>query len=383
MLRYDLGGSHPLHPLRWELTWRLAADLGVLDGIETTSPQPADDELLATVHTVDYIKAVRRASESGRSDRVGHGLGTADNPSFPGMHDAAALIAGGSVTAARAIARGETDRAVNIAGGLHHAMPDAASGFCVYNDPALAIKALLAEGVGKVAYVDVDVHHGDGVQHAFYHDPRVLTVSIHETPLALWPGTGFVTESGRGAAAGTSVNIPLPAGTGDAAWLRAFHAVVPSVVRAFAPDVLVTQHGADSHREDPLADLNLSVDGQVASYRVLRDLASEVTGGRWLALGGGGYALVRVVPRSWTHLLALAADRDIAPDSAIGEEWIAAASAARPMISPPRSMSENGGAAVEFEPWDGQGGTPVDRAISQVRSEVFPLYGLDPFDPRD
>ncbi len=383
MLRYDLGGAHPLHPLRWELTWRLAGDLGVLDGIETTAPEPANDALLATVHTAEYIQAVRRASESGRGDRVGHGLGTADNPTFPGMHDAAALIAGGSVAAARAIARREVDRAVNIAGGLHHAMPDAASGFCVYNDPALAIATLLAEGVGRVAYVDVDVHHGDGVQRAFYHDPRVLTVSLHETPLALWPGTGFVTESGRGAAAGTAVNVPLPAGTSDAAWLRAFHAIVPSVLRAFAPEVLVTQHGADSHREDPLADLNLSVDGQLASYRALRELAGETAGGRWLALGGGGYALVRVVPRVWTHLLALVADRDIAPSTPIGEEWIAAAAAARPMIEPPTSMSENGGVAVAFDPWDGQDGTPVDRAISQVRSEIFPLYGLDPFDPRD
>jgi acetoin utilization protein AcuC len=192
------------------------------------------------------------------------------------------------VTAARAGARREVDRAINIAGGLHHAMPDAASGFCIYNDPALAITTLLAEGVQRVAYVDVDVHHGDGVQHVFYHDPRVLTVSIHETPLALWPGTGFASECGRGAAAGTAVNIPLPAGTADAAWLRAFHAVVPSVVRSFRPEVLVTQHGADSHREDPLADLNLTVDGHLASYRVLRELAEEVAGGRWLALGGGG-----------------------------------------------------------------------------------------------
>jgi acetoin utilization protein AcuC len=253
----------------------------------------------------------------------------------------------------------------------------------VYNDPALAIKALLAEGVQRVAYVDVDVHHGDGVQRAFYHDPRVLTVSIHETPLALWPGTGFASESGRGAAAGTAVNVPLPAGTGDAAWLRAFHAVVPSVVRAFRPDVLVTQHGADSHREDPLADLNLSVDGQVASYRALRELAGEAAGGRWLALGGGGYALVRVVPRSWTHLLALVADRDLDPATRIGQDWTEAASTARPMITPPESMSENGGAPVEFDPWDGQDGTPVDHAISQVRAEIFPLHGLDPFDPRD
>lgn len=388
MLRYDFGDAHPFHPLRWELTWRLAASLGVTAGLELVAPEPASDRVLGMVHSADYIGAVRRASAPDGYGGVGHGsvgygLGTDDNPVFPGMHEAAALIAGGSVAAARAIARRDVDRAVNIAGGLHHAMAGHASGFCIYNDAALAIATLLAEGVHKVAYVDVDVHHGDGVQRAFYDDPRVLTVSLHESPLSLWPGTGFVTESGRGAAAGTAVNIPLPAGTGDSAWLRAFSAVVPAVVREFRPDVLVTQHGADSHRDDPLADLNLTVDGQVASYRALRDLAGDAAGGRWLALGGGGYSVVRVVPRAWTHLLALVSDRDLDGATAIGEEWIAAATAARPAEPAPHHMSENGGSPISFEPWDGQDATPVDRVIMQVRKEIFPLYGLDPFDPRD
>ncbi|MEO7126941.1 MAG: acetoin utilization protein AcuC [Nakamurella sp.] len=383
MLRYDLGAQHPFHPLRWELTWLLADSLGVTSGLELTAPAPASDDVLRMVHSPAYIEAVKRGSEAGVIGAIGHGLGTADNPVFPGMHDAAALIAGGSVAAAHAIAHREVDRAVNIAGGLHHAMPDSASGFCVYNDAALAIATLLADGVTKIAYVDVDVHHGDGVQRAFYDDPRVLTVSLHETPLSLWPGTGFVTESGRGAAGGTAVNIPLPAGTGDAAWLRAFQAVVPAVVREFRPQVLVTQHGADSHWEDPLADLNLTIDGQLASYRLLRDLAGEVAGGRWLALGGGGYSVVRVVPRAWTHLLALVTDRDIDPATGIGDDWIAAAISAKSTEPPPESMSENGGQPVEFEPWDGQDATPVDHVISAVRREIFPLYGLDPYDPRD
>ena len=383
MLRYNLGGTHPFHPLRWELTWRLAADLGVTAGLDLFAPPPAGDDVLAMVHTRDYIDAVRRASVADFGGSVGHGLGTADNPVFPAMHEAAALIAGGSVAAARAVARREVDRAVNIAGGLHHAMADHASGFCIYNDAALAVATLLAEGVRKVAYVDVDVHHGDGVQRAFYDDPRVLTVSVHESPLSLWPGTGFVTESGRGAAAGTAVNVPLPAGTGDAAYLRAFYAVVPAVVRAFRPDVLVTQHGADSHRDDPLADLNLTVDGQLATYHALRALAGDAAGGRWVALGGGGYSVVRVVPRAWTHLLALVADRDVDASTVIGEEWITAAKAARPAEVPPHEMSDNGGRTIEFEPWDGQAASPVDRVITQVRSEIFPLYGLDPHDPRD
>jgi acetoin utilization protein AcuC len=382
MLGYDLGGSHPLHPLRWELTWDLAGRLGVLDGLDLFAPEPASEVALAGVHSAAYIAAVKAASgPSGRGRSYGHGIGTDDNPAFEHMHATASLIAGGSIAAAAAIARGDVDRAVNIAGGLHHAMADHASGFCVYNDPALAIRTLLDSGVGKVAYVDVDVHHGDGVQAAFYDDPRVLTVSIHESPVSLWPGTGWAMEIGRGAAAGTAVNIPLPAGTGDAAWLRAFHAVVPGVVRAFKPDVLVTQHGADSHADDPLADLNLSIDGQLASYRALRELAETAAGGRWLALGGGGYSLVRVVPRAWTHLLATVADRDLDPSTALPQGWLDRAAAARPGLSLPETMSD--GHPVDFEPWGSDHGGPVDKAIGDVRGLIFPLYGLDPFDPRD
>jgi acetoin utilization protein AcuC len=382
MLGYDLGGSHPLHPLRWQLTWDLSERLGVLDGVDLFAPERASDEALARVHSPAYIAAVKAASgPPGRTRSFGHGIGTEDNPAFEHMHDTASLIAGGSITAAKAIARGEVDRAVNIAGGLHHAMADHASGFCVYNDPALAIMTLLDSGVGKVAYVDVDVHHGDGVQAAFYDDPRVLTVSIHESPLSLWPGTGWPMEIGRGAAAGTAVNIPLPAGTGDAAWLRAFHAIVPAVLRAFKPDVLVTQHGADSHADDPLADLNLSVDGQLASYRALRDLAESVAGGRWLALGGGGYSVVRVVPRAWTHLLATVVDRDLDPSTALPQGWLDTAAAARPGTSLPQTMSD--GRPVDFDQWGADHGGPVDKAIADVRGLIFPLYGLDPFDPRD
>ena len=382
MLGYDLGGDHPLHPLRWDLTWTLASELKVLDAYDARAPEPADDQTLGWVHTPDYIAAVRAASSSVPMS-VGHGLGTDDNPIFPGMHDNAALIAGGSVDAARAIARREVDRAVNFCGGLHHAMPDHASGFCVYNDAALGINAMLREGVERVAYIDVDAHHGDGVQAAFYDDPRVLTVSLHESPLTLFPGTGWATEIGVGAAQGTAVNVALPAGTADAAWLRAFHAVVPGIVRAFRPEILVTQQGADAHREDPLADLMLTVDGQRTTYLALRDLAREVTGGRWLALGGGGYSPVRVVPRAWTHLLAIVADQDIDPLTPMPEEWIAQAARARPDIPLPIDMSDGEPAPIAHVPWAGHQEMAVDRAIMQTRDAVFPLHGLDPRDPRD
>src|SRR5664279_686274 len=383
MLGYDLGGHHPLHPLRWELTWLLAGSMGVLDGFEVFTPGPADDPTLGLVHTAGYVDAVRRASRPGFPFSVGHGLGTPDNPIWAGMHESAALIAGGSVAAALAIAHGEVDRAVNFCGGLHHAMADYASGFCVYNDAALGIAALLRAGVRRVAYVDVDVHHGDGVQTAFYDDPRVLTVSIHQTPLSLFPGTGYPTECGHGAAQGTSVNIALPAGTSDAAWLRAFHAVVPGVVRAFRPEVLVTQHGADSHREDPLADLNLSIDGQRTSYEALRELAESVTDGRWLALGGGGYSPARVVPRAWTHLLAIVSGHDIDPATPLPLAWLQRAAAASPDTPLPVDMSDGTPHPVAFRPWDGDVELPIDRAIMDTRSVVYPLYGLDPRDPRD
>ena len=383
MLGFDLGGNHPLHPLRWELTWLLAQTLCVVDYFDILEPEPADVDTLGLVHTLAYIDAVRRASRPGFRFSVGHGLGTADNPIFPGMHQNAALIAGGSVAAGRAIAHREVDRAVNFCGGLHHAMADSASGFCVYNDAALGIAALLEAGVRKVAYVDVDAHHGDGVQAAFDDDPRVLTVSIHQSPLTLFPGTGWASDCGTGPAWGTSVNLTVPPGTGDAAWLRAFHAVIPAVVRAFKPEVLVTQHGADTHREDPLTDLNLTVDGQRTSYLALRELAETVTGGRWLALGGGGYSPVRVVPRAWTHLLAIVSGNDIDPATPIPAAWLTQAAAARPETPLPIDMSDGTPHQVPFAPWDGEVEMAVDGAIQETRTTIYPLHGLDPHDPRD
>ena len=181
--------------------------------------------------------------------------------------------------------------------------PTAASGFCVYNDAAVAIAWALAAGAERVAYVDVDVHHGDGVEAAFWDDPRVLTISLHESGRYLFPGTGSPNDVGGPGAEGRAVNVALPPGTGDDGWLRAFHAVVPPLLERFDPQLLVTQHGCDSHALDPLAHLELSVDGQRATYAALHDLAHRYAGGRWVALGGGGYALVQVVPRAWAHLV--------------------------------------------------------------------------------
>lgn len=380
MLGYDMGDDHPLNPVRLHLTIQLASALGVLGGITLRRPEVAGDDLIERVHRPDYLAAVRAAPD-GLTD-VGHGLGTSDNPVFAGMHEASALVVGGSVLAADLIATGQADRAVNIAGGLHHAMPDRAAGFCVYNDCAVAISWLLDHGIERVAYVDVDVHHGDGVQTVFYDDPRVLTISLHQHPRTLWPGTGFPSELGTGSAEGTSVNLPLPPGTTDRPWLRAFHAVVPALLAKFEPQVLVTQCGVDTHRSDPLADLWLSVDGHRAIYLAMRDLAARYAGGRWLALGGGGYDLVRVVPRSWTHLIATVLDRDVLPNAPLPASWMARAiKLVPPHIMLPSSMTDS--ADTDFEPWGGGVDDPVDVAIRDTRRAVFPLHGLDPDDPRD
>jgi acetoin utilization protein AcuC len=379
LLGYDLGGEHPFNPIRLELTMRLASALGVLDGVALDVPEPATDADLERVHELDYVRAVQQAPTV--SWEVGHGLGTDDNPVFDGMHAASALVVGGSLLGARQIASGTVDRAVSIAGGLHHAMRDHAAGFCVYNDCAVAISWLLDNGFDRIAYLDVDVHHGDGVQTAFYDDPRVLTISLHQNPVTLWPGTGFINELGGRSALGSSVNIPLAPHTRDAAWLRAFTAVVPSLLSAFRPQILVTQCGVDTHEEDPLADLSLSVDGHRATYRALRDLADRYAGGKWLATGGGGYQLLRVVPRSWTHLLATVLDRDIAPETRVPADWTATVRKVAPNAALPLSMSD--GRDTAFEPWGGEIELPVDTVIRDVRRAVFPLHGLDPDDPRD
>jgi acetoin utilization protein AcuC len=380
-LRYRLSAEHPLHPIRLGLTVDLCRALGVLDAPAVTvlSPEPADDGLLELVHTAAYLDAVRTAAEHPER-ALRYGMGTPDNPVFPGMHESA-LLTGASVLAAGRVLSGQAQHAANIGGGLHHAMPDRASGFCVYNDPAVAISWMLGQGVERVAYVDIDVHHGDGVQHVFYRDPRVLTVSLHQHPMTLFPGTGYPGEVGAGDAAGTAVNVALPPGTDDGGWLRAFHAVVPGLVRAFRPQVLVTQCGCDSHRDDPLADLALTIDGQRAGYAALHALAHEVCEGRWLLLGGGGYGLVRCVPRAWTHLLAEAAGTPIEPATEIPPEWARAARQRGVRAALPTRMTEDGDTG--FAPWQPGDADPVGRAVQAARRAVFPLSGLDPDDPRD
>lgn len=376
LTRYDFGPGHPFDPVRVRLTMELARSLGVLasDSVTMLTPSPATDGELETVHDGEYIEAVRHAGRSLQPN-IRFGLGTDDDPVFEGMHEAAALVVGATLEAARAVWSGTARHAVNVAGGHHHAMRGAASGFCVYNDLAVAIKWLLAAGAERVAYVDLDVHHGDGVQAAFYDDPRVLTISLHEHPATLFPGTGLPGETGTGAGEGYAVNVALPAGTGDAGWLRALDAVAVPLLRSFKPTVLVSQHGCDSHRLDPLAHLALSVDGQRRAQLIMHELAHELSDGRWIATGGGGYALVQVVPRTWTHLLAIAAGTPLDPEMPTPAAW---RELALFMTGETAPLTMTDGASPDFVSFASgmDPGEPVDRAIMRTRSAVFPSHGL-------
>lgn len=374
-------GHHPMDPQRLRLTIELARQLGVLDRVDVVRPQPASEQQLLLAHTPAYLGALREASH--RRHYHGYGLGTTDNPSFRGVYDASALIAGASIEAARWIWATPSGHAVNIAGGLHHAMPEEASGFCTVNDAVIAIRTLRALGARRVAYVDVDAHHGDGVEAAFAEDPSVLTISLHQDPRTLFPGTGRSGDIGIGAAEGTAINVPLPRETTDSAWLSAFRAVVPGAVRAFAPDVLVAQCGCDSHHRDPLTELALSIDGQRTAIRELHALAHEAASGRWLALGGGGYNISGCVPLTWTHLIAEMSGHPVDPHEETPHGWRHDVHRTLVLHAPTRMGELPDGAAIEPRSWDPGGEDPVDRAVTATRRAVFPLLGLDPDDPRD
>ena len=348
LTNYDFGPGHPLAPVRVELTMALARSFGVLDGAGVTlaAPSPASQDQLELVHDPRYIDAVRAAV----ADPV-FGLGTPDNPVFPGMHEASALVAGATLAAAAAVHQGQAEHGVNVAGGLHHAMHRMASGFCVYNDPAIAIRWLLA--AGRAA----DRVRGHRRAPRRRGGSRVLRrpAGAHDQP-ARAPDDAVprdrparATPAAR-CADGQAVNVALPAGTGDAGWLRAFDAVVPPLLREFRPDILVSQHGCDTHRLDPLAHLELSIDAQRIAHQRLHELAHETAGGRWLLTGGGGYELVQVVPRTWTHLLAEAAGQPIDPAALTPQQWREYALARTGEVAPERMTD---GAEPTFVPFEG------------------------------
>lgn len=311
---YKLSETHPLTPERVLLALDLIEAYGLdrLPNVHHVDCRSATDEEIGLVHADEFVEATKRAGhgEGGPWSRYGYGPG--DNPVFPNMHEAAALVAGATLAAADDIFEDRAQHAFNPSGGLHHAMPGRAAGFCVYNDVAITIASLLRKGIERIAYVDLDVHHGDGVQQIFYSDPRVLTASIHEFDFGFFPGTGDRDETGIGAGEGTAVNVPLPGGIGDERWLEGLRTEILPRVRDFAPQLLVTQLGADTHFTDPLATLRLTTRAYREAASELHRLAHEVCGGRWLATGGGGYSLT-AVPRAWTIYFAEMCGSDL-PD---------------------------------------------------------------------
>ena len=324
--KYNFGPRHPLRPLRVSLTFSLMEKLGLLEnkGLEIISPRLCTFDELESIHSKNYIEAVKKLSENPEDSDVEpliFGLGPGDNPIFKEMYEASSLVCGASLTAAEKV---WTDNdfyvAFNPAGGLHHAMRNKASGFCIFNDIGVAIKHLqrLQKDI-RIAYLDIDCHHGDGVQWLFYDDPNVLTISFHESGKFLFPGTGGIEERGEGAGLGYSINFPLLPGTSNKMFLKLFRATVPNILEAYEADILITQLGVDMHYNDPLTQMGLSlkVYGDIA--QTMKTCVREYCQNKWLALGGGGY-LMTVVPRAWTIFLAKMLDVEL--ENRLPDSWI-------------------------------------------------------------
>ena len=308
--QFDYGPDHPLRNTRLALTYELCQAYGLLSlpGTRLVEARDATEEEIIAFHRPDYVEVFRVADRGQAPPTLwDYGLGTSDNPIFPGVYAWSLLSTGASLRAMELVDSGQVACAFNIAGGLHHAAAARAAGFCYFNDAAVIIKHLVRRG-RRVAYVDIDAHHGDGVQFGFYDTDQVLTLSIHESGESLFPGTGFVEEIGRGRGIGYAVNVPLLAGSDDEIFLWALDQVVPPLLTAFNPDVVVTQLGADTHRTDPLTNLALTTNGFAEAVRRLRSLCR-----RWIALGGGGYNLENV-PRSWTLAWAIMNQREVSDE---------------------------------------------------------------------
>jgi acetoin utilization deacetylase AcuC-like enzyme/GNAT superfamily N-acetyltransferase len=345
-LQYDFGPHHPLQPGRMIALMDLLEKSGLWQQAQEQTrlaTRSATLEELGLAHTAAYLAAVQTlsipdeqvASEDERKARaqlaMQFGFGDGDTPPQPHMHEVAARIAGGTLVALSAVMglpaggvfAAEQERPLHVfhpAGGLHHAWAGRASGFCIYNDAAVAIAHVLRSSEAKVLYVDFDAHHGDGVQRAFYDEPRVMTISLHETGRYLFPGTGDVLELGKGAGRGYSVNLPLEPFTEDDSYIECIDALLSPLVASFAPDVIVSQHGCDAHTWDPLTHLSLTMRGIQAQAKAAHQLAHEYCQGRWTALGGGGYDLYRVVPRAWSIVWAEMSEQPL-PEH-LPDNWI-------------------------------------------------------------
>ena len=321
---YDLGPGHPFARDRLVPLFELLQCSGLVSSDEVVSAKACTTNELESAHTADYIAALSRLSAAPNDAATlasvqRFGIGVGDNPAAPGQHLGAAAAAGGTRGCVDAVVTGRVPRAFNPLGGLHHAMRSSASGFCLYNDLVVGIRHARDLGIDRVAYIDFDVHHGDGVEAAFSEDPNVLTISFHESPDVRWPYTGRCDDVGTGAARGTTINMPFASGTTDASWQRTVRTVLEHALTRFEPQLLVTQHGCDTHATDPLADLSLSLESALFAASLSRKLADHHTGGRWVATGGGGYRPITVLSRAWSALWCVVSGRPV--PAKLDMEW--------------------------------------------------------------
>ena len=323
LLSYRFSENHPFNQFRLKLTLDLLKKIDAISTEDIITPRRAVDDELLLNHDEAYIEAVKAAGEGKLStDRAGNfGLGTEDTPIFTGMHEASALLVGGTLTAVDYVMTGKSSHALHLGGGLHHGFRGKASGFCIYNDSAVAIKYMQEKYRARVLYVDTDAHHGDGVQWSFYDDENVCTFSIHETGRYLFPGTGNVNEWGIGKGYGYSFNIPLDAFTEDESFIDAYTTALKEIVHYFKPDVILTQNGADAHYYDPLTHLSVSMATYQAIPKLVHELAHEYCDGKWIAVGGGGYDIWRVVPRAWS-LIWMEMTRQTHAKGALPSSWL-------------------------------------------------------------
>lgn len=322
-LGYRFSETHPFNQKRLTLTVDLLEKMNALPKECVVSPRIATDEELELAHDRRYIEAVKRASlaDCNPDDFEAYGIGTEDTPLFIGMHEASARLVGSTLTAVDYVMEGKAKHALNLGGGLHHGFRGKASGFCVYNDSSVAIRYMQEKYNARVLYIDTDAHHGDGVQWCFYDDPNVCTISIHETGRYLFPGTGNITERGSGEGYGTSFNFPIDAFTEDESFLEIYRTAFREIVEHFKPDVILTQNGADAHYFDPLTHLYGSMEIYKEIPKLAHELAHEFCEGRWIAVGGGGYDIWRVVPRAWS-LIWLEMTNQPLPHGSLPQDWL-------------------------------------------------------------
>lgn len=323
-LTYKFNDEHPFNHLRLNLTYDLLQKINAIQPDDVVEPRMATDEEIALIHEPSFIEAVKKAGRGELSEGIAHnyGLGTDDTPMFPNMHEAAALLVGGTLTAVDLVMENKAEHAINLGGGLHHGFRGKASGFCIYNDSSIAIEYMRKKYGARVLYVDTDAHHGDGVQWAFYDDNDVCTFSIHETGRYLFPGTGHVHEKGQGKGYGFSFNIPVDAFTEDESFLEAYETAMREIVAFFKPDVILSQNGADTHYFDPLSHLCTTMKTFRTIPKIAHELAHEYCDGRWIAVGGGGYDMWRVVPRAWSMIWLEMTNQMDKATGPLPKEWL-------------------------------------------------------------